>query len=57
MGISLHFKLKMGSEIGQPSRHVRRKGAASPSGEEEQTAHAYGAYMWCACLLSSQMDV
>jgi hypothetical protein len=35
----------------QPSRHVRRKGAAPLSGAGEQTAHAISAYAQCACLL------
>jgi hypothetical protein len=39
----------------QPSRHVRRKGAAPLSGAEEQTARAISAYAQCACLLSLQM--
>ena len=39
----------------QPSRHVRRKGAAPLSGAEEQTARAFKAYALCACLLSVQM--
>jgi hypothetical protein len=36
----------------QPSWHVRRKGAAPLSGEEEQAARAICAYALCACLLS-----
>ena len=39
----------------QPSRHVRRKGAAPLSAVEEQTARAFWAYAMCACLLSLQM--
>ena len=39
----------------QPSRHVRRKGAAALSGAEEQTARAISAHAQCACLLSLQM--
>jgi hypothetical protein len=39
----------------QPSRHVRRKGAAPFSGAEEQTARAISAHAQCACLLSLQM--
>ena len=39
----------------QPSRNVRRKGAAPLSGAEEQTARAFRAYAMCACLLSLQM--
>jgi hypothetical protein len=36
----------------QPSRQNRNKGAASLSGEEEQTARAISAYAQYACLLS-----
>jgi hypothetical protein len=39
----------------QPSRHVRRKGAAPLSGAEEQTAGAISAHAQRACLLSLQM--
>jgi hypothetical protein len=39
----------------QPSRHVRRKGAAPLSGAEEQTARATSAHAQCACLLPLQM--
>jgi hypothetical protein len=36
----------------QPSRYVRRKGAALLSGEEEQTARAISVYAQCAFSLS-----
>jgi hypothetical protein len=39
----------------QPSRHVRWKGAAPLSGEEEQTARAISAHALCVRLLSLQM--
>jgi hypothetical protein len=39
----------------QPSRHVRKKGAASLSGAEKQTARAISAHAQCACLLFLQM--
>jgi hypothetical protein len=40
---------------GEPSRYVRRKGAALLSGGEEQTARAISAYAQRACLLSLQI--
>jgi hypothetical protein len=39
----------------QPSRYVRRKGAAPFSGAEEKTARAISVHAQCACLLSLQM--
>jgi hypothetical protein len=39
----------------QPSRFVRRKGAALLSGAEEQTARAISAYPRCVCLLALQI--
>jgi hypothetical protein len=41
----------------QPSRHVRRKGAAPLSGAKEQTARAISAHAQCACLLFLQWGV
>jgi|AntAceMinimDraft_5_1070358.scaffolds.fasta_scaffold23797_1 hypothetical protein len=40
----------------QPSRYVRRKGAAPHSGAEEKTSRAFSAYAQCACLLPLHMD-
>ena len=40
----------------QPSRYVRRIGAAPLSGAEEQTARAISAYAQYACLLPLQME-
>jgi len=45
----------MHSTSPQPSRNVRKKGAAPLSGAEEQTARTHNAYALCACLLSLQM--
>ena len=45
----------LGHTSPQPSRHVRRKGAALLSGTEEQTARAISAHAQYACLLSLQM--
>ena len=39
----------------QPSRRVRRKGAAPLNGAEKQTARAISAYAQCAFFLSLQM--
>jgi hypothetical protein len=39
----------------QPSRHVRRSGAAPLSGAEEQTARAVSVFWQYACSLSSQL--
>jgi hypothetical protein len=39
----------------QPSRNVRRKGAAPLNGAEEQTARTISAFAQCACLFSLQM--
>jgi hypothetical protein len=39
----------------QPSRRVRRRGAAPLSGTEEQTARAISAHAQYACLISLQM--
>jgi hypothetical protein len=39
----------------QPSRHVRKKGAALLSDAKERTARAIRGYARCVCLLSLQM--
>jgi hypothetical protein len=50
-GEQLRENAETGHTSPQPSRHVRRKGAAPLSGAEEQTARTISAYAQCACVL------